>query len=423
MTQLSEYEIKELTIQNQTIRYRAFEHIPYVRNIVDAEYQQINIFAPESYYQGESINGYTLHTAPVFMPNSVGAYMPGKLCEPGKKDGVEQDEPNTIFQALQHGYVVAAPAIRGRVLKAADGTNNGKAPACIVDYKAAVRFLKYHSAELPGDMDHMITNGTSAGGCLSALMGATGNHPDYEEELRKIGAYDATDDVFAASCYCPITNLEHSDMAYEWQFKGVYDAEWGGQMDETQIQTSKEEAELFVLYLNSLQLTDENGNALMLDEDGNGSFKQYCCKKVLESAQKVLNQGMDLADKKWLTIQNRQAIDMDFDAYIKDITRMKKAPAFDALTMTSWETDLFGDEQHDYAHFTAYSFEHSQAQERHMASEQVVKMMNPMNYIKDEQAVTAKYWRVRHGEYDRHTSIAISAMLVLMLQMQGKQVD
>lgn len=423
MTQLQQYEIKELTIQNQTITYRAFQNVPYVRNIIDREYQQLNIFAPESYYQGEGINGYTLHTAPVFMPNSVGGYMPGKLCEPGKKEWSDKEEPNTIFRALQHGYVVVAPAIRGRVLKAEDGTNTGKAPACIIDYKAAVRFLKYHRNELPGDMDKIITNGTSAGGALSSLMGATGNHPDYEEELKKLGAYEATDDVFAASCYCPITNLDHADMAYEWQFAGEYHAEWGGEMDEKLIQTSKEEAKLFIPYLNGLHLTDEKGTLLSLGEDGNGSFKEYCCKKILESAQKVLNQDMDLTDKNWLSIQNGQATAMDFAKYIKDITRMKMAPAFDSLTMTSWENELFGDETHDSGHFTGYSMEHSNAEKSHMATANVIKMMNPMNYIKDTQAITAKYWRIRHGERDRDTSIAISAMLALSLQMHGMKVD
>lgn len=27
--------------------------------------------------------------------------------------------------------------------------------------------------------------------------------------------------IFASSDYCPITNLEHADMAYEWMFNGV----------------------------------------------------------------------------------------------------------------------------------------------------------------------------------------------------------
>ncbi len=49
----------------------------------------------------------------------------------------EPSESNTIRQALLHGYVVVSLAVRGRTLKDKDGKNYGKAPACIVDDKAA----------------------------------------------------------------------------------------------------------------------------------------------------------------------------------------------------------------------------------------------------------------------------------------------
>lgn len=78
--------------------------------------------------------------------------------------------------------------------------------------KAAVRYLKYNRDRICGSMSHIISNGTSAGGALSALLGVTGNHPDYESFLEEAGAACAEDDIFAASCYCPITNLEHGDM-------------------------------------------------------------------------------------------------------------------------------------------------------------------------------------------------------------------
>ena len=47
--------------------------------------------------------------------------------------------------------------------------------------------------------------------------------------MREIGAADERDDIFASNDYCPITNLEHADMAYEWIFNGVnsyYMAMW-----------------------------------------------------------------------------------------------------------------------------------------------------------------------------------------------------
>ena len=89
-----------------------------------------------------------------------------------------------------------------------------------------MRFLHAFADDIPGDADKIITNGTSAGGALSSLMGSTGDHPDYEKYLEEIGAADASDAVFAASCYCPITNLEHADVKHEWQFHNMNDP-WG----------------------------------------------------------------------------------------------------------------------------------------------------------------------------------------------------
>lgn len=442
------YKIEELTLENETIRFRAFRNLTYVEHPVNEAYQQMNIFVPEAYYEGKEINGYTLNTVPVFMPNTVGGYMPGELDEPGYNK-FAKGQINSVFRALQHGYVVAAPAIRGRIQKDVDGKYNGKAPACIVDYKAAVRYLHYFSDELPGDEDKIITNGTSAGGALSSLMGATGNHPDYEPYLKELGAADTSDAVFAASCYCPITNLDHADMAYEWEFQGVNDyhrmnmqmGEGGrpsftpedGMMSEEQIRVSDEEGKLFPEYVNSLKLKDENGNELTLNNDGDGSFKEYVKNIIMGSAQhsidyphpKKMGPGSvaEPAEKKsWLTIENGKVTGMDFEAYVKDITRMKTAPAFDDLGLHSPENDLFGNENENCRHFTEYSHKNSKCAGA-KAEDNVIKMMNPMYYIDDEMANTAKYFRIRHGECDRDTSLAISAMLTLKLREAGCDVD
>lgn len=431
------YTVEELTLDGETIRFRAFRHLVYVEKPVNEEFQQMNIFVPEVYYEGESINGYTLETAPVFMPNSVGGYMPGPLQEPGYNEWGPK-RLNSVFRGLQHGYVVAAPAIRGRVQKNEQGIYTGKAPACVVDYKAAVRYLHYFAAELPGDESKIITNGTSAGGALSSLMGATGNHPDYAPYLEAIGAADATDDIFAASCYCPITNLDHADMAYEWQFSGVYDYhrmnmkmdEGGrpafepvdGEMSELLIRVSQEEEKMFPAYVNSLGLKDEEGRALTLDENGEGSFKDYVVSVVLASAQRAMERGVDVSDKTWLTVEDGKAVSMDFKAYVKDITRMKTAPAFDDLKMESPENDLFGTETRGFSHFTEYCAKNSLVNGE-LADAQIIKMMNPMNYIMDSEATTTPHWRIRHGECDRDTSLAISAILTAKLREAGCEVD
>jgi len=432
------YTVETLILENQTIEFRAFRNLVYVDKTVNAEFQKMHIFVPEAYYRGESINGYTLETAPVFMPNSVGGYMPGRVDEPGYKMFSEKKELNAIFFALQHGYVVAALAIRGRVQKNGAGIYTGKAPACVIDYKAAVRYLHFFAKELPGDESKIIINGTSAGGALSSLMGATGNHPDYDSYLEALGAADAGDEIFAASCYCPITNLDHADMAYEWEFLGenkyyrmdmkmdeggrpTFTPE-NGMMSELQIQVSKEEAKLFPEYVNHLNLRDQDGTILTLDEKGDGTFKEYMKKVVLTSAQRALDKGIDVSDKTWLKVENGKATNMDWSAYVRDITRMKTAPAFDNLAMESPENDLFGTETENCRHFTKYSAEHSLVKGT-LAEENIIKMLNPMNYIEDRKAHTASHWRIRHGECDRDTSLAISAILTLKLQNAGYEVD
>ncbi|MCD7797154.1 MAG: alpha/beta hydrolase [Clostridiales bacterium] len=390
----------------------------------------MNIYVPKAYYDKKSIDGYTLKTAPIFMPNSVGGYCPGKTENPS--------ESKAILTALRHGFIVASPAIRGRTLKNRNKNNHGKAPACIVDYKAAVGFLHKFADILPGDDNKIITNGTSAGGALSCLIGVTGNHLDYKEHLREIGAAEEDDSIFASSCYCPITNLGNADAAYEWQFDGIYDycksriltpksdkninSLLKRTMNEERIKISKEECALFTTYINSLNLKDEDGKPLTLDENENGTFKEYIKSVILSSAQEVLDKGVDLTGKKWLDVCGGKAVAMDFYGYAKDITRMKTASAFDDITMTSTENNLFGDKYNDYAHFTKYSTCHSTANGK-TAQKKIIKMLNPMYYIEDEKAESAKYFRIRHGERDRDTSIAISAILSLKLKEIGCNVD
>lgn len=175
-------------------------------------------------------------------------------------------------------------------------------------------------------------------------------------------------------------------------------------------------------YVNSLHLKDANGNALLLDENGNGTFKDYVLKTVLESAQKVLDSGMDLGleDKvtEWLTIENRKAVAIDFDKFVKYRTRVKPTPPFDSVALDSWENELFGTEEIFSRHFSQFSYGHSRARGM-LAEAKQIKMMNPMYYIDEEQAVKAKHFRIRHGSVDRDTSLAISNLFVLKLMSAG----
>lgn len=430
------YQTQTVTFNGKTLEVRAYENLVYVKNPVDTEYQIINIYIPQAYFEGKTINGYNAATAPIFLPNQVGGYMPAKPGVAVAKEQSEQRGAATIAAALQQGLVVASPGARGRTTKTETGVYTGKAPAVIVDLKAAVRYLRYNDARMPGDAEKIISNGTSAGGAVSSLLGASGGSQDYEPYLATLGAAPADDRIFAVSAYCPITNLDHADSAYEWQFNGVNDykqiqvnmldyhvtrTEVLGTLDTAQIAVSDQLKPHFGEYLNGLNLHSPDGNRLQLDAKGNGSFKTYLESYLLASAQRALDGGNDLADKTWLQIENGKAVAMDFDAYVRAIGRMKTPPAFDALDLSNAENQLFGTAQIDAQHFTLYSQQHS-SQESKMADEQIIKMMNPMNYLQDKHGVAA-HWRIRHGTIDRDTSLAIPLILATALENQGYNPD
>ena len=175
-------------------------------------------------------------------------------------------------------------------------------------------------------------------------------------------------------------------------------------------------------------------------------FLEYLEARVLESAQKVLDQGADLSEKAWLTVQEGKAVQMNFPAYVREITRMKTAPAFDDVTMDSPENDLFGFRLQNCRHFTEFSRKHSHKttatgtdvsgtttagerkemegrEKENMAEAEVIALMNPMGFLQNGSSDVAKHWRIRHGECDRDTSLAISAILTLTLRSLGCEVD
>ena len=346
--------------------------------------------------------------------------------------GSNTERPTTVVLALSRGYVVASAGARGRTTKDINGTYTGKAPAGIVDLKAAIRYLKFNDKKMPGDAGRIITNGTSAGGAMSTLLGATGNNPDYEPYLKALGAAEADDDVFAVSAYCPIINLDHSDMAYEWQFNGVNTLRKGGFMakdnapasvlSEEQINLSEQLKDMFPAYLNSLKIKDTQGNLLTLDSDGNGNFKELVKSYVKASAQKALDNGNDLSSFTFLTIADGKVTELDFNAFVNHMGRQKTPPAFDAPDLSTPENMLFGNSQTNLQHFTDFTSNHSKVNAA-LADETIVKMMNPMYYVGHENTNTAKHWRIRHGTRDKDTGLAIPVMLATLLQNKGFNVS
>ncbi|WP_143461375.1 subtype B tannase [Levilactobacillus enshiensis] len=428
------YQSATATVDGETLTYRCFMDLPYVSRPVD-DIQKLNVFVPEAYFNGQRINGYNRVSAPIFMPNTVGGYMPGPRDFPKNPQPFSRGE--TILQALKRGYVVVSAGVRGRTQTNFQGEYIGKAPAFIVDMKAAVRYVKFNAGRIPGDPEKIITNGTSAGGATSALMGASGNADYFDTPLLTLGAAPATDDVFAVSAYCPIHNLEHADAAYEWEFGGIY--QWHRQKirvaDNRRICTpihgklTPAERRLspilqadFSGYLNGLKLTNEAGQPLTLTAEGDGSFKDAIITKIRQSAQHALTAGIDVTKYAGITVVDGQVTRLDWNQYLRAITRMKGVPAFDALDLSSPEADLFGSRLVAAKHFTSFAQAHTTVTSQ-LADADLVAAINPLTYLLQPQSHIARHWRIRHGAADRDTSFAIPMILATKLKNLGKDVD
>ena len=272
-------EARVMTMHDgSTIRYTAYERLFFVTNIEDSAYQFLNVYVPD---------GATQQT-PIFLRTYVGGYMASAAGQPQAGDA--------SGRALKEGYVLVIPGSRGRnstvVAIKSDKKNGvkkgqtiytGRAPAAILDLKAAIRYLRHFDAVMPGNAERIITDGTSAGGAMSSLMGATGNNPAYEPMLQAMGAADERDDVFASVCYCPIIDLDHADMAYEWLYNGTDSRQQG---DADVLAVSNELKAMFPAYLASLNLYTPGGTLLTAD-----NYLDYIKGELIRSAQIAKNAG------------------------------------------------------------------------------------------------------------------------------------
>jgi dienelactone hydrolase len=379
---------------------------------------------PESAYNDQS--------APILLRNYIGGYMPSLPQTPNAADA--------SGRALKEGYVLVIPGARGNTTTSPDGaTNVGKAPAAIVDLKAAVRYLRHNDGVMPGDAEKIISDGTSAGGAMSALLGASGNNKLYELYLTAIGAANERDDIFAAVCFCPITDLDHSDTAYEWLYNRLND-EALYQFTDAQKALSAELAALYPAYIDSLALLTASGAPFNA-----ANYDGYIKLLLIQSAQTALDTGAvsagELAKNEWITLSGNTVTDLDYEAYLSSVGRMtptKNPSAFDNLGVNvaddsshragSRENQVFGTETADALNFTDWSLNKAAgAGGAGTALDQSVRdrvyLMNPMNFIPDAATATAPNWYIRHGARDRDTAFPIPINLAALLAGNGYAVD
>ncbi|MBX9722215.1 MAG: alpha/beta hydrolase, partial [Candidatus Obscuribacterales bacterium] len=98
----------------------------------------------------------------------------------GSWRGGDKNGPPWLDRFISNGYAVASLSYR---LVTNDVNNPGRFPAQINDVKAAVRYLRSQSKHYHLDPDHFGAFGSSAGGHLVALLGASNGNSELEGSL------------------------------------------------------------------------------------------------------------------------------------------------------------------------------------------------------------------------------------------------
>lgn len=240
--------------------------ISYCETPAVEEYGTLGIFVPGAYMEAadngdgtytcvlnmeSGKSGYNALTAPVVIPVNTPGY---------SAMNAPTDYVNGVNAYTDAGFIYVNAGCRGR---------NEGAPAGVTDLKAAIRYIRYNEGVIPGNMERIFSFGMSGGGAQSALLGASGDSDLYTPYLEAIGAVQGVSDAVAGSmCWCPITNLDTANEAYEWNL-GVSRTDLSEEMQ----MLSDGMAEAFAKYMNVLGLKSEDGIVLTLDQSDEGIYQ------------------------------------------------------------------------------------------------------------------------------------------------------
>ncbi len=235
-------------------------------------------------YEAEvtSSNGqiYTASTAPVILNTGAAGY-----------SSSSNTKASTSYAS--EGYINVSCGNRGKNDTSTDEDGNeyytGDAPSCLVDQKAASRFVRYNIllGNLPGSTEYWVSTGGSGGGAHATMYAATSNSSDFYDYQIAVGAvgvyvnedgtydttvtidgvtYDLSDGAWGAVAYSPITSLYEADMAmaFEYYMDSDYDFNTSFQQ-----QMAKYLSEEYMTYINDQNLSVNEAD-VVLDINGDG---------------------------------------------------------------------------------------------------------------------------------------------------------
>lgn len=245
---------------------------------------------------------------------------------------------NGISTYTNEGIVYIYAGCRGRNEGETDYSTG--APWGVTDLKAALRFVRYNALSIPGNHGRTFTFGMSGGGAQSAIVGASGDSELYTPYLEAIGAVmkddngnTISDAVCGSMCWCPITNLDVADAAYEWNM-GQY------------MTTGTREEGTFTKEL-STDLAYYDYVKSIIEE----SLNNYIQDNNLSASDYISNLN---SNSEWVTYDSstkKATITSikDFVTNCKSAT--KNVGAFDDLSRSQAENKLFGNDTKSSLHF------------------------------------------------------------------------
>jgi hypothetical protein len=197
--------------------------VPAVAYPVLPDYEGVSVGVPGVYVKGLDAEGnliiddeahfvnpngvtYTAATAPVILNTGAAGY------------GSQRNGTASSNQA-KYGYINVFIGNRGKQSQVTDANGTllyytGDAPSCLVDQKAAARWMKYNIllTHLPGSIDRFVSTGSSGGAAHATMFAATSNNPDTTDSRQYVDADGRADfDALVAAHKADIVEIARGD--------------------------------------------------------------------------------------------------------------------------------------------------------------------------------------------------------------------
>ena len=371
---------------------------------------------------------------------------------------VSNSNTDNVGAALKAGYIVVNAGTRSRGAKAADGSWAGKAPAVVVDAKAAIRYLRLNDAVMPGSAERILITGVSGGGGLSVAVAASGNSPDYSPTLRRsvrpVSMRTArapsvtTSSARWHTARSPISATRISRTSGNTTRCAPLRTRRAASIPRTCRARPRRSPPHTRHTCAGLGLKLEDGTPLTAD-----NMDDAIVALVKKETEETITEGVAIPaigenfvirgrrgtvtiQNDWLTVEKGEVKSIDYAKYlgfVTSVSALKTVPAFDATAVTgttgpSGENSLFGSDKVDYSNFMEYAWNNNEVKGDGSGSDDIgvkwaeyvanpsttlddqIKMVSPMPYL-SSAADAAPYWYVRHGLLDRDTSFAVEVAL------------